>query len=922
MTTLNFNVTGMTCAACSARVEAAIRRLPGVSEVAVGLLTNSARVEGDGVSAEAVVAAVERAGYRATLKKGGSDKNGGSGAACEAVCGDSVEFDGRNGRDDDPEAAQEREAAKRRRRTIVAAVLLIPLLYSACGVGLFGLPLPGVVANPIGRGLLQMLLAAAILVVERRFFVDGWASLRRGAPTMDALVAIGSGASFVFSVGSLFAAADAAFGGDLARATALANGLYFESAALILVFIGVGKTLEARAKGRATSALTALARLAPETAAVERDGVEERVPTDRVRVGDVFLVRPGERIPVDGVVLDGASAVDESALTGESVPVEKGPGSDVSAGTLNASGFLRCRATRVGADATLGQIVRLTAEAAATKAPIARAADRIAAVFVPTVLALAAATTGAWLLVGAELGFAVARGVAVLVVSCPCALGLATPAAIAVASGVGARRGILFKTAEALENAGKTAVLTLDKTGTLTVGRPKVVAVVPASGVSEAELIGVAAALERKSEHPLARAVVEYAAEYWEKSGESGKTEKARASEESPKAEKSAEVGDFRAVVGAGLTGTLGGASVVGGKRAFVAKAAAIPAELTEAAERFAADGRTSLFFALGGKALGVVAVSDVEKADAAEAVSALKRLGVRVCVATGDERRVAEALGRRVGIEPSEILADATPGEKERVVRALAAFGPTAMIGDGINDAPALTRADVGIAVRTGTDVAVDAADVVLLGERLADAPAAIRLSRATLRTIRQNLFWAFAYNAVGIPLAAGLGAPFGWTFGPAFCAAAMSLSSFCVVSNALRLNLFDPSDSRRDRPARRFGGRRRRLDGAAEERTLNGILSEISNAAASEKGERRENSERETKMKKTMKIEGMMCGHCEARGKKTLEGAEGVAAATVDHKAGTAVVEFADGADVDATLAALTAAIEADGYVVKGVE
>ena len=925
MATLNFNVTGMTCAACSARVEAAIRRLPGVSDVAVGLLTNSARVEGD-VEPSAVVAAVERAGYRATLKSGngaigangenGGDKPvGGNGANGErgAKFGDKNSFDG------DPEAAQAREAAERRRRTIVAAVLLIPLLYSACGVGLFGFPLPGVVANPLGRGLLQLLLTAAILGVERRFFVDGWASLRRGAPTMDALVAVGSGASFVFSVGVLFAAADAAFGGDLARAAALANGLYFESAATILVFVGFGKMLEARAKGRATSALTALARLAPETAAVERsEGVEERVPTDRVRVGDVFVVRPGERIPVDGVVLDGASAVDESALTGESVPVEKGPGSDVSAGTLNASGFLRCRATRIGEDATLGQIVRLTAEAAATKAPIARAADRIAAVFVPTVLTLAAATTGAWLIVGAELGFAVARGVAVLVVSCPCALGLATPAAIAVASGVGARRGILFKTAEALENAGKTAVLTLDKTGTLTVGRPKVVAVVPAPGVSEAELIGVAAALERKSEHPLARAVVEYAAECWGKSGEPGKAEKTGETEESLETENSAEVGDFRAIVGAGLTGTLGGAPVVGGKRAFVAKTAAIPAELTEAAERFAEDGRTSLFFALDGKALGVVAVSDVEKADAAEAVSALKRLGVRVCVATGDERRVAEAVGRRVGIEPSEIVADANPAEKERVVRALAAFGPTAALGDGINDAPALTRADVGFAVRTGTDVAVDAADVVLLGERLAEAPAAIRLSRATLRIIRQNLFWAFAYNAVGIPLAAGVWAPFGWALSPAFCAAAMSLSSFCVVSNALRLNRFNPNDSRGDRPPRPFGGAEKSASSAKSAKTLSEILS----ASASEIGDRRENNEKEMEMKKTMKIEGMMCGHCEARVKKTLEGAAGVAAALVDHTAGTAVVEFADGADVDATLAALTAAVEADGYAVKGVE
>lgn len=919
MTTLNFNVTGMTCAACSARVEAAIRRLPGVSDVAVGLLTNSARVEGN-VEPSAVVAAVERAGYRATLKSG-SGADDGSNARDESGASGG-EFDGKNGRNgrvgfDDPEAARNREAAERRRRTIFSAILLIPLLYSACGVGMFGFPLPGVVANPIGRGLLQMLLTAAILGVERRFFVDGWASLRRGAPTMDALVAVGSGASFVFSVGVLFAAADAAFVGDAARAAALANGLYFESAALILVFVGVGKTLEARAKGRATSALTALARLAPETAAVERgeNGVEERVPTDRVRVGDVFVVRPGERIPVDGDVLDGASAVDESALTGESVPVEKGPGSDVSAGTLNASGFLRCRATRVGEDATLGQIVRLTAEAAATKAPIARAADKIAAVFVPTIFLLAAATTGVWIFGGAPLGVAVARGVAVLVVGCPCALGLATPAAIAVASGVGARRGILFKTAEALENAGKTAVLTLDKTGTLTVGKPNVVAVVPAPGVSEAELIGVAAALERKSEHPLARAVVEYAAEYWGKSGKSGESGETEKTEETA---KSAEVGDFRAVVGAGLTGTLNGAPVVGGKRAFVAQETAIPAALTETAERFAADGRTSLFFALDGKALGVVAVSDVEKTDAAETVASLKRLGLRVCVATGDERRVAEAVGRRVGVEPSEIVADATPVEKERVVRALAAFGPTAMLGDGINDAPALTRADVGFAVRTGTDVAVDAADVVLLGERLADVPAAIRLSRATLRIIRQNLFWAFAYNAVGIPLAAGVWAPFGWALSPAFCAAAMSLSSFCVVSNALRLNRFNPNDSRRDRPSRRFDNAEKTASSAKSVKTLNEIL----NAAASENDERRENSEKETRMKKTMKIEGMMCGHCEARVKKTLEAAAGVAAALVDHTAGTAVVEFADGADVDATLAALTAAVEADGYVVKGVE
>ncbi len=868
MTTLRFNVTGMTCAACSARVEAAIRGVPGVADVAVGLLTNSARVEGDGVSAEAVVAAVERAGYRAFL-------NGEDGG----------EFDGKNGRADDPEAERRRETAERRRRTALSAALLIPLLYSSCGAEALGAPLPSVVANPIGRGWLQLVLAAAILAVERRFFVDGWASLRRGAPTMDALVAVGSGASFLFSVGAFFASASA-------------GGLYFESAATILVFVGFGKTLEARARGRATSALSALARLAPETAAVERpDGSEERVPTDRVRVGDLFVVRPGERLPVDGVVLDGASAVDESALTGESAPVEKGPGSEVSAGTLNASGFLRCRATRVGADATLGQIVRLTAEAAATKAPIARAADRIAAVFVPTIFGLASATAVAWLAVGAEVGFALARGVAVLVVSCPCALGLATPAAIAVASGVGARRGILFKTAEALENAGKTAVLTLDKTGTLTVGKPKVVAVVPAPGVSEAELIGVAAALERKSEHPLAKAVVEYAAENWEKEEESAKF---------------AEIAEFRAVVGAGLTGRLDGAAVVGGKRAFVAQAAAIPAELTEAAERFAADGRTSLFFALAGKTLGVVAVSDVEKADAADAVSALKRLGVRVCVATGDDRRVAEAVGRRVGIEPSEIVADASPIEKERIVRASAAFGPTAMLGDGINDAPALTRADVGIAVRTGTDVAVDAADVVLLGERLADVPAAIRLSRATLRIIRQNLFWAFAYNAVGIPLAAGLCARFGWTLSPAFCAAAMSLSSFCVVSNSLRLNRFNPSDSRSDRPARRPD------EAARPEKTLSEILS----AAASEIDVCRENEKRETKMKKMMKIEGMMCGHCEARVKKTLEAAPGVAAALVDHTAGTAVVEFADGADVDATLAALTAAVEADGYSVEGVE
>lgn len=902
MSALKFDVTGMTCAACSARVEAAIRRLPGVSDVAVGLLTNSARVEGD-VSPEAVVEAVERAGYRAFFQ----GENG-------ANWRNSGEFDGKNGRDgdagfDDPETARRLEAAERKRRTIVATATLIPLLYLACGV--FGLPLPKTLADPIVRGTLQLLFAGAILVVERRFFVDGWASLRRGAPTMDALVAVGSGASFLYSVGVLSAAAFAALDGDAARASALASGLYFESAAMILVFVGVGKTLEAGARRRATSALTALARLAPETAALERDGVEERVAIDRVLVGDVFVVRPGERLPVDGVVLDGTSAVDESALTGESVPVDKGPGSEVSAGTLNASGFLRCRATRVGADATLGQIVRLTAEAAATKAPIARAADQIAAIFVPTTFVLAAATAGAWLVAGAELGFAVARGVAVLVVGCPCALGLATPTAIMVASGVGARRGILFKTAEALENAGKTEILTLDKTGVLTLGRPNVVAVVPAPGVSEAELIGVAAALERKSEHPLAVAIVEYAAEFWENwEGTEGTSDSVKLA----KAAKTAEVVDFRAVVGAGLTGELAGAAVVGGKRAFVAQTAAVPGELTKAAEAFAADGRTSLFFARGGKALGVVAVSDVEKADAAEAVSALKRLGIRVVVATGDDRRVAEAVGRRVGIAPSEIVADATPSEKERVVRELAALGTTAMIGDGINDAPALTRADVGIAVRTGTDVAIDAADVALLGERLTDAAVAIRLSRATLRNVRQNLFWAFAYNAVGIPLAAGVCAPIGWALSPAFCAAAMSLSSFCVVSNALRLNFFKPNDARRDRPSRRW----RRFQGTETDECL---LNEILNSSR-----KFENGggvfERNEKMKITMKIDGMACEHCEARVKKTLEASEGVALAAVDHKAGTAVVEIADGADVDATIAALKAAVEADGRPVRGVE
>lgn len=913
MAALKFDVTGMTCAACSARVEVAIRRLPGVSDVAVGLLTNSARVEGD-VSPEAVVEAVERAGYRAFFQgeNGANGRNGG-------------EFDGKNGCDggagfDDPETARRREAAERKRRTIVAAATLIPLLYLACGVGALGLPLPKTLADPIVRGALQLLFAGAILVVERRFFVDGWASLRRGAPTMDALVAVGSGASFLYSVDVLSAAAFAALDGDAARASALAAGLYFESAAMILVFVGVGKTLEAGARRRATSALTALARLAPETAALERDGVEERVAIDRVRVGDVFVVRPGERLPVDGVVLDGTSAVDESALTGESVPVDKEPGSEVSAGTLNASGFLRCRATRVGADATLGQIVRLTAEAAATKAPIARAADQIAAIFVPTTFVLAAATAGAWLAAGAELGFAVARGVAVLVVGCPCALGLATPTAIMVASGVGARRGILFKTAEALENAGKTEILTLDKTGVLTLGKPKVVAVVPAPGVSEAELIGVAAALERKSEHPLAVAIVEYAAEFWENWEESEKSEGSDAAKKTAdsvkltKLAKTAEVVDFRAVVGAGLTGELAGAAVVGGKRAFVAQTAAVPGELTKAAEAFAADGRTSLFFARGGKALGVVAVSDVEKADAAEAVSALKRLGIRVVVATGDDRRVAEAVGRRVGIASSEIVADATPSEKERVVRELAALGTTAMIGDGINDAPALTRADVGIAVRTGTDVAIDAADVALLGERLTDAAVAIRLSRATLRNVRQNLFWAFAYNAVGIPLAAGVCAPIGWALSPAFCAAAMSLSSFCVVSNALRLNFFKPNDARRDRPSRRW----RRFQGTETDERL---LSEILNASRkSENGD--DICERSGKMKIVMKIDGMACEHCEARVKKTLEASEGVASAAVDHKTGTAVVEIADGADVDATIAALKAAVEADGRVVRGVE
>ena len=851
-----YNVTGMSCAACSARVEKAVSKVPGVTACSVSLLTNSMGVEGT-ASPDAIVRAVEEAGYGASPKQAaGAAPASDAGAALDALA--------------------DHETPRLKRRLIASLGFLLVLMYFSMGHMMWGWPLPAwFEGNHVAVALVQMLLAVAVMVINQKFFVSGFKSLAHGAPNMDTLVALGSSASFVWSTYAVFVMTDAQLHGDGARVMEYMMELYFESAAMILTLITVGKMLEARSKGRTTDALKSLMKLAPQTATLLRDGSEVTVPIGQVRRGDQFVVRPGENIPVDGLVLEGASAVNESALTGESIPVDKAPGDAVSAATVNQSGFLRCEATRVGEDTTLSQIIRMVSDAAATKAPIAKIADRVSGVFVPAVIAIAVVTTAAWLLLGRDLAFALARGISVLVISCPCALGLATPVAIMVGNGLGAKNGILFKTAASLEAAGRTQIVALDKTGTITRGEPEVTDLLPAEGVTEGELLTLAAALEQKSEHPLARAVLAYAA----------------ARQLAPP-----EVTDFAALPGNGLTARLAGRSVYAGSFSFIQTQAPVPAALAGQAQALAEQGKTPLFFGGEGRLLGVIAVADTIKEDSPDAIRQLQAMGIRVVMLTGDNQRTAEAIGRQAGVD--QVIAGVLPDGKESVIRALSEKGKVAMVGDGINDAPALTRAGTGIAIGAGTDVAIDAADVVLMNSRLSDVPAAIRLSRATLRNIHENLFWAFIYNVIGIPLAAGLLIPLGLTLNPMFGAAAMSLSSFCVVSNALRLNLFQLHSAKKDKAIRPVELPPAPAPAPAACPIVN--QTEV------------------TAMKKTIKIEGMMCGHCEATVKKALEALPQVDAAQVSHTAGTAVVTLNAGVADDV----LTQAVEAKDYKVTGIE
>ena len=850
-----YDVTGMSCAACSARVEKAVLAVPGVTGCAVNLLTNSMGVEGTAAPA-AVIAAVEAAGYGAKVQNGQNTKNI-----------QNVESGA------DPLA--DTETPKLRRRLLASLGFLAVLMYISMGAMMWGWPLPGFLAgNHLAQALAELLLAAAVMVINQRFFVSGFKSVLHGAPNMDTLVAMGSGVSFGYSVVVLFLMTGDALRGDHMALMAHMEELYFEAAAMILALITVGKMLEARSKGRTTDALRGLMKLAPQQATLERGGAEVTVPIAEVRSGDIFVVRPGENIPVDGVVVEGSSAVNEAALTGESLPVDKAAGDTVSAATVNQSGFLRCRATRVGEDTTLSQIIRMVSDAAATKAPIAKIADRVSGVFVPAVLGIALVTLVVWLALGQTVGFALARAISVLVISCPCALGLATPVAIMVGNGVGAKNGILFKTAVSLEAAGRVRVAVLDKTGTITAGEPKVTDIIPAAPGGEAALLQLAAALEQHSEHPLARAVLA----------------KAAADGVQP-----AAVTDFKALPGNGLTAVQNGQRLCGGNAALMEREldGGVPADLRAKAEALAGAGKTPLWFAADGKPAGLIAVADVIKEDSPAAIAQLRALGLRVVMLTGDGERTAKAIGAQAGVD--EVIAGVLPDGKEAVVRRLQTEGgPVAMVGDGINDAPALTRADIGIAIGAGTDVAIDAADIVLMKSRLTDVAAAIRLSRATLRNIHENLFWAFFYNCIGIPLAAGAFVSLGLRLNPMFGAAAMSLSSFCVVSNALRLNLFDPHDTRHDRAPR----------GAH--------TSPAAPAAPAIQTVKEEKT-----MQKTMTIEGMMCPHCEMTVKKALEALDGVTDAAVSHEAGTAVVTLS--APVDD--AALTAAVTDKGYEVKAI-
>ena len=814
-----YHVTGMSCAACSSRVEKAVSKVPGVESCSVSLLTNSMGVEGT-ASPEAVIAAVEAAGYGASCKGRGAGTPSGSG-------------NGASGGGTEADLLEDTETPVLKKRLIWSIIFLVVLMYFSMGHMMWGWPVPEAMAdNHVAMGLLQLLLTAAVMVINQKFFISGFRSLWHRAPNMDTLVALGSTAAFGYSTYSLFAMTGAQVRGDMDGVMQYMHEFYFETAAMILALITVGKMLEARSKGKTTDALKNLMKLAPKTAVVLRDGAETEVPVEQVVKGDLFVVRPGENIPVDGIVLEGISAVNEAALTGESIPADKKPGDQVSAATVNQSGFLKCEASRVGEDTTLSQIIRMVSDAAATKAPIAKIADKVSGIFVPAVIGIAAVTIVIWLLCGQSIGYALARGISVLVISCPCALGLATPVAIMVGNGMGAKNGILFKTAVSLEEAGKVNTVVLDKTGTITRGEPKVTDLIMAEGVSEAELLETAYALEARSEHPLAGAVVAMAEE---------------------KKLKVCDVQDFMILPGNGLTAVDNGDQLIGGSLTFLNDRIGVPDDVKTVAQRLAEEGKTPLLFARSKKILGVIAVADVIKEDSPEAIRQLQNMGIEVVMLTGDNERTAAAVGKQAGVD--QVIAGVLPDGKEAEIRRLRRKGKVAMVGDGINDAPALTRADIGIAIGAGTDVAIDAADVVLMNSKLSDVPAVIRLSRATLKNIHENLFWAFIYNIIGIPLAAGVWIPlFGWQLNPMFGAAAMSLSSFCVVTNALRLNLFDMRNAAKDKQIKR----------KQEEKT----------------------------MEKTMKIEGMMCGHCEATVKKALEALDGVDHADVSHEQDQAVV------------------------------
>ena len=835
-----FIVTGMSCAACSARVEKAVSKVEGVTSCSVSLLTNSMGVEGTAAD-QAIIQAVEAAGYGASVKGEAAEHSGASSMAAEE------------------EMLKDHDTPVLKRRLLASLGFLIVLMYFSMGHMMWGWPLPAFFENNhIAMGLVQLLLTGIVMVINQKFFISGFTSLAHRAPNMDTLVALGSTAAFGYSTYALFAMTDAQVKGDMEMVMHYMHEFYFESAAMILTLITVGKMLEARSKGKTTDALKGLMKLASKTAVVERNSQEVTVPIEQVKKGDIFLVRPGENVPVDGVILEGTSALNEAALTGESIPVDKKPGDVVSAATLNQSGFIRCEATRVGEDTTLSQIIQMVSDAAATKAPIAKIADKVSGVFVPAVITIAVITMIVWLLAGESVGFALARGISVLVISCPCALGLATPVAIMVGNGMGAKNGILFKTAVSLEETGKVQIVALDKTGTITNGEPVVTDMVPAEGVTEESLLALAASLEKRSEHPLAKAILKYV-------GEQQLTVE--------------DVSEFEALPGNGLTAVRNGVKLAGGNYAFIRTQTEVSEDLLKQSEVLAEQGKTPMFFAENGRLAGIIAVADTMKEDSRQAVSELRNMGIRVVMLTGDNERTARAIGAQAGVD--DVIAGVLPDGKESVIRKLQQYGKVAMVGDGINDAPALTRADMGIAIGAGTDVAIDAADVVLMKSRLSDVAAAVRLSRATLRNIHENLFWAFFYNVIGIPLAAGVWIPiFGWTLNPMFGAAAMSLSSFCVVTNALRLNLFNMHDAKKDK----------KLKNPA-------IIKEL--VDNNKTNHNQENKEIGT-MKKTMKIEGMMCGHCEATVKKALEGLDGVTSAEVSHEAGTAVVELsADVAD-----------------------